>query len=145
MKRIFAYWIIFLIFLIAFIYFAITLAFSVPVDEIKPMTWLNQNRHSELVFYFFIGFGIFALIVLMIFENEIIHFEIPLNPASLLTIATTVLLFSNFFTVKSEISSRTYDTHPLIFYSAIYLISLALLNGAVNTLRLAVNGSYRAK
>lgn len=135
MDQIYLYWLIILITLIFLIYLTLSLAFSVPDDELDPMVWLFQHRKLPMLGYGLLITILIVMLILLFLSPSRIPFEPPLSPAGLLTLSTTILLFSNFFVVKTPERPRTFDSHPLILYTAILFVSLAFLTGGIFSLR----------
>lgn len=142
MRYLFLFWFLFIAFVVAFVYLSITLSFSVPIEELDPFRWLFKHNFLGILSWFIVMIIIVIINFLMYFQPNIIRFETPLNPSSALRTATTILLFSNFFIIKGKNKPRNYDAVPILFYSAVFMVSLSILDGGVNTIKSARKGKY---
>jgi len=135
MDIIYIYWFIMVATLFSIDYSVFTLAFSVPGDELSPIAWLFRYRKPGMIIYIILVLLLISMLILLYVNPLSIPFEAPLSPAGLLTISTTILLFSNFFIVKKPENPRNFDSHPLILYTAILLVSLAIITGGAMSIR----------
>ncbi|MHB1910277.1 MAG: hypothetical protein ACYCQJ_15570 [Nitrososphaerales archaeon] len=116
-------------------YTVFKLAFSVPGEETNPIAWLFRYRKPGMIIYIILVLLLISMLILLYVNPLNIPFEAPLSPAGLLTISTTILLFSNFFIVKTPENPRNFDSHPLILYTAILFVSLAIITGGAISIR----------
>lgn len=122
------------ILLIFIIYLVWYLSFSVPADVCNPFTWLWENYNFLMATYVVMIILMTIVLFQILLSPDRIKFEAPLHQTSILMLATSVLLISNFFIEPPHPDlCRTYDSHPLLFFTALYFTLLSLISGIVET------------
>jgi len=110
-------------------------SFEVPVFERRPMEWLWDNRASSMIFYYILSVMLIVVSIMMFLTPAFTKLEPPLNQPGLFIYGTSILLLSNFFTVPKPLIFRPFDAHPLIFHTAVFFLSLALLTASTNAFK----------
>ncbi len=127
--------------LLVFVATCLYIGFSIPKTSISnPIEYATTNLLTALVFYFISGISMFSLLLGCIFGTKNpIEYAHPLSLGGVFIFATSLLLLSSFFVYPStpeESSVRFYDTHPIIFYTAIVLLTLGIVGAISNTIKM---------
>lgn len=115
-----------------------TLSFKVPVVDNQgniPRTndWLWDN-HPILYTLYFICAGILLLLLfLTILTPEMINYDAPISHVHIFLFAVGVVLLASFFIDPNTRRGRVYDSHPLIFHTAVLFLIIAFILGFINT------------
>jgi len=125
---------ILIILLIITILLVYHLSFSVPADELHPKCWLFQHKSFLIKCYFFLIFLLIFISILAFLTPGVVEFETPLSNPGIFIISTTILLLSTFF-ISDVAPERNFDSHPLLFYTAVIFLILAITTGIANTIK----------
>lgn len=134
MKSIYLCYFTLILLLIITVLLVYYLSFSVPTDELHPKCWLFQHKSFLMNVYFFLILLLIFVSIISYLSPGVIIFETPLSNPGIFIISTTILLLSTFF-VSDVAPERNFDSHPLLFYTAIMFIILAITTGIVNIVK----------
>jgi hypothetical protein len=120
------------------------LSFQVPIDtsSLTPIQWIIQNSLTLFIAYLFFCTAVLALFLAIVFYSPYtINLKEPFTFQGIFLLGITVLLLSSFFVTPSTPLTnpvRFYDTHPLIFYTAVGFVILALLAALSTNIKIHV-------
>lgn len=114
------------------------LSFDVPNDIINPVLYIIQNK--SILFSFYILSVVLILILFGLnhwFKDPYSIGILPLSLSGIFLYSTSLLLLSSFFVSTPTITNETrfVDTHPLIFYTAIFYMFLEFISSLTLTLK----------
>ena len=133
---IYLFWFVLVILLIFTVYLTWTLSFSVPLDVTDALFWLKIHQNFKLNFLYFLIFLIILFSILIYLTPAKIQFDPPLGHAPIFLLAASTLLLAAFFVEEGPNSNLRYvDSHPLIFYMAIFFLIMAVISGMVSSMK----------
>lgn len=143
--NIYGYFAILLVLLAISAIIAWNLSFRVPYDTTNPILWLWSNYHTWMIIFLVIILAIIVVSIVMYTRPGVVtRTEDPINQSGVFLYASAVLLLSNFFIVH-ESTYRIYDQHPLLFYTTVFYLVMALLTGIVDSGKLLGTRSKKAQ
>lgn len=109
------------------------LTFSVPLGTKERLNWLWENKKPWMIAYLILIAFIIVVCIIMFTHPCITRSVAPFSQSGVFLYASSVLLTANFFITPESNANGTYDTHPLVFYTVLFLLTMGLIAGCVDT------------
>ena len=113
-------------------------SFLIPIRVRHKITYLYEN-HTLVIFFWLVLLVLIAFVELFLTfaYQPYVDFKEPFTQPGIFLFSLVLLLLSNFFIVGGgENANTTYEAHPLIFTTAVYLVLMTII------LSICVNVKY---